>query len=313
MCRKSRIELDRLLEVLLGERSTYSSTRLAHNDNHPSCTGIPAVSSHLWIGSGATGCDTSASGSAIPTDSGDDHSVDAERECTVYLCTGSYRARGHHRFNGAQFASSWGNNTTGGECNSGGGGGGHDQDPCDCQSCGCSPLILDLGRDGFHFSSAHDGVLFEIGPPGRMFWVGWPVSPDDAWLALDRDKSGAIENASELFGTSVKLASGAWARHGFEALAEFDSNLDGQIDANDPIFDALLVWSDANRNGVSEPGELHPLSAAGIVTLSTRYHPSRLTDHHGNAFLLRSEAGATTRPSVLELTDVFPAVEVAPQ
>jgi hypothetical protein len=292
--------------------TAYSRSALEHTGSHATCSGILRADAHLWIETHSTGCETWNSGGAIATDSEAGHTVDAERECTVYLCSTAYRTRGYHRFNGTQFATSFGNYTTGGECVGDGNGGGQQNGPCDCQTCGCSPLVLDLARDGFLFSSADEGVLFQIGPPGKLFWVGWPVSPDDVWLALDRNHSGAIEDASELFGTSTKLATGAWARHGFEALAEFDVNLDGQIDATDPVYGELWLWSDANRNGVSEPSELRTLTDASVVSLSTRYYSSRLTDPAGNFFALRSEARASPRPAILEMTDVFPDVESAP-
>jgi hypothetical protein len=84
-----------------------------------------------------------------------------------------------------------------------------------------------------------------------MFWLGWPEGPDDAWLAMDRNGNGIIDDGSELFGNTRNLRSGINAKHGYEVLAELDDNLDGKIDEADPAFRALLLWGDANRNGVS--------------------------------------------------------------
>src|SRR5262249_47985990 len=59
---------------------------------------------------------------------------------------------------------------------------------------------------------------------------------------------------------------------GFRALAELDrqqngGNGDGLLDPRDAAFNALRVWFDSNRNGMSEPGELAPLSAVGISSI----------------------------------------------
>ncbi len=60
------------------------------------------------------------------------------------------------------------------------------------------------------------------------------------------------------------LADGTKAKNGFEALAQYDLNDDGVIDENDAIFDKLMVWVDANGDGVSDKGELKTLKELGV-------------------------------------------------
>ncbi|MBI3481030.1 MAG: hypothetical protein HY016_11860, partial [Nitrosomonadales bacterium] len=52
---------------------------------------------------------------------------------------------------------------------------------------------------------------------------------------LDSDGNGVIDNGSELFGTK--------SSNGFADLAAYDSNHDHWIDANDPIYAKLRIWS----------------------------------------------------------------------
>lgn len=187
-----------------------------------------------------------------------------------------------------------------------------DQAPCPCTECPCSPLIVDLASNGFQFSSSEEGALFGLSGPLRMYWVGWPLYDDDRWLAMDRNGNGRIDDASELFGTATRLAAGGLARHGYEALGELDQNGDGQIDAQDSAYGSLLLWGDANRNGLSEPLELATLSAMNVESLSVNFHESKKTDEWGNRFALRSHAKAVSPPRTLKVSDVFPVCRSAP-
>ena len=56
----------------------------------------------------------------------------------------------------------------------------------------------------------------------------------DAFLAIDRNGNGSIDDGTELFGDQNGAA------HGFAELAKFDSNHDGVINAQDDDFDKLL-------------------------------------------------------------------------
>jgi hypothetical protein len=53
---------------------------------------------------------------------------------------------------------------------------------------------------------------------------------------LDRNANGVIDGGAELFGTDTKLLNGSFAKHGFEALAEFDINKDGKINYKDAVY-----------------------------------------------------------------------------
>jgi len=167
----------------------------------------------------------------------------------------------------------------------------HSEVPID--ECGCcydsSPLIISLRGNGFKFSSARDGVIFDINGLGKVLWIAWPVDADDAWLALDRNGNGAIDSGAELFGNVTRLRSGQSAANGYEALAELDGNGDGVIDARDSIFANLLLWTDRNRDGKSDPSELQSLAASAVKELSLGYVTSNKHDGNGNEFRLRAD------------------------
>ena len=130
------------------------------------------------------------------------------------------------------------------------------------------PLILDLDGDGIETTNlVGSTAYFDLDVNGFAERTGW-VNSDDGLLVLDRNANGAIDNGQELFGDRTLLQNGTPATSGFQALAEFDINADGKLDASDNIFSQLRIWQDVNGDGVSIASELKTLVSVGVQSIS---------------------------------------------
>jgi len=170
------------------------------------------------------------------------------------------------------------------------------------------PLAIDLDGDGIEtvgINGAATTILFDHDANGTRTGTGW-LKADDGWLVRDLDGNGSIDSGRELFGvdtriTSTDIIAGTVnqtvthernAYSGFDALRVLDTGLggngsagngDGLIDAQDAAFAELRVWRDLNQDGISQPGELLSLAAAGIASISIQSSLSNTDLGNGNA------------------------------
>lgn len=122
-----------------------------------------------------------------------------------------------------------------------------------------SPVVLDLNGDG---ALSYTSLLMDVDGDGQIDRTAW-VGADDGVLVRDVHGDGRVSHPSEF----------AFARHPHETdvqglAAQYDSNQDGQLDAQDAMFGEFKIWRDANGNGVSDAGELQSLQALGLSSIS---------------------------------------------
>jgi Ca2+-binding RTX toxin-like protein len=121
------------------------------------------------------------------------------------------------------------------------------------------PLVLDLSGQGIGLTGESGAApMFDMFGTGFAVHTGW-VMPSTGILVM-QNADGSVTNIRNLVGGSDNS--------GFAALAQYDLNHDGVIDANDPVYAQLSVWQDQNGDGVVDPGELMTLAQAGIASIN---------------------------------------------
>lgn len=106
---------------------------------------------------------------------------------------------------------------------------------------GAGPVSLDGSRR----------VSFDLNADGKADSMA-ALASHSAFLALDRNGNGRVDDGRELFG--------ALSGDGFADLAAFDEDRNGFIDEGDSIFQQLKLW----RPDESGAGELVDLRTAGV-------------------------------------------------
>jgi hypothetical protein len=168
----------------------------------------------------------------------------------------------------------------------------------DCVYSPGSPIIIATGTGGaYQLTPVENGVLFDINGDGIPEQIAWTeANAEVAFLALDRDGDGQITSGKELFGNHTLPG----VPNGFDALLKtaMEGNggrVRGSIDVDDPLFGKLLLWTDRNHNGLSEPSELR-LASEVLSEIGLGYQISPRRDRFGNQFRFQGWARLRTAP-----------------
>ena len=128
-----------------------------------------------------------------------------------------------------------------------------------------SPLVLDLDGGGIDLTNiANSSTHFDVNNNGFAEKTGW-VTAGEGILFVDQNRDNFVQS-NELLGNSTGHA------NGFLALAEYDSNADGKITAEDARYSDIKVWVDTNGNGFSEEGEIATLNDLSITEIDLNFN-----------------------------------------
>ncbi len=124
------------------------------------------------------------------------------------------------------------------------------------------PLVINFNGDTARLSN--EKVEFDLNADGNAEWIP-SLSSDSAYIALDKNGNGLIDDGSELFGPGTG--------NGFAELAQYDEDGNGFIDEGDSVYQQLLAF----RPGDNYQQSLPTLGVAAIFTGSVS-SPFSLTD-----------------------------------
>lgn len=116
------------------------------------------------------------------------------------------------------------------------------------------PLILNLIGAHVHTTDLHGSTTkFDVMGNGTKVSTAWTTAGEGFLVlpALD----GTVHNANNIIPT-------------FTALAQFDLNHDGVIDAKDTVYSQLRVWQNVAGDGIFRSADMFSLSNLGIASIS---------------------------------------------
>ena len=181
-------------------------------------------------------------------------------------------------------------------------------------------FVLDMAGDGYPFTTADEGVTFDMDGTKKPIRIAWTKpGGDEGFLFLDTNGNGRVDSGQELLGDGWRRPDGSRVRSCDETLLVIQGVLEppvsgpvprdqahmSTIDAKDDVFAKLRFWRDANHNGQSEPTELQTLPDEKIQRILLSFGMlMRKVDPTGNillvegSFFLQPPADCKPQPGV---------------
>jgi hypothetical protein len=125
---------------------------------------------------------------------------------------------------------------------------------------------------------------FQLSPAAQAPFVVWYGSSETPVLVWDPEHTGKIKDGRQLFGTWTHGK--AW-KNGFEPLQELDLDKSGSLEGEE--LSGIRLWYDANRNAVSEPGEVKDLAFSKVTKILTTFTHDSTLPLYGVRFLSHSK------------------------
>ena len=127
------------------------------------------------------------------------------------------------------------------------------------------PLVINFAADTAHLEAQR--FSFSLDGSGQRDLLP-TLASGSGFLALDLNRNGLIDSGKELFGA----ASG----QGFAELGRYDSDGNGWIDENDPVFSQLRIWT-VDGSGKASLSSLRDKNV-GALSLARTATPFELKD-----------------------------------
>ena len=123
------------------------------------------------------------------------------------------------------------------------------------------PLVVNFGGGPARLTGGT--VSFDLNGDGNAENISFAAG-GSGFLALDANGDGKVNDGSELFGPQ--------SGNGFAELAKYDTDGNGWIDQNDPVYSKLRIWSQDGLSSLADNG-------IGAIAISSAETPFALKDN----------------------------------
>lgn len=156
--------------------------------------------------------------------------------------------------------------------------------------CPTSPVVVKLGNGPWKFGGPDDAVTFDLlGYGDAERWTWTKADSAIAFLVIDRNGDGIVNGSSEMFTDYAPTMAERASTNGYIQLGMENLNGDTALDANDPVWNRLKLWTDRNHDAVSQASELQSVADAGIASISIVFSEASRADRFGNEFRYKSQ------------------------